>query len=317
VPPALDKALVTVDRRGRVSSIPAPPRSYYMVRVSPDGRRLAVTIKTLTEVSLWLYDLGRGTLTPLTMDGEAFSLPVWTPDGQRLVFAWLKDGRTSLATQPADAPPGVAPQVLVNGELDPSSFTPDGRTLAVGGIARIELVTIDGEKATVQPLFQAPPYRWWPAFSPDGRWLAYASDVSGRFEVYVQPYPGPGAPKLVSIDGGDSPAWHPNGRELFYLGYIDPTAKCSAGSPGCAHRMMAAEFEPGSPPRIGTPRELFPLADGLGFFGVPWRGYDVAPPDGQRFYVVKTLPLPPSPVVTHIKLIQNWLEELKANVPVR
>jgi hypothetical protein len=145
-----------------------------------------------------------------------------------------------------------------------------------------------------------------PTFSPDGRWLAYGSDVSGRNEVYVRPYPGPGPAEQVSLEGGRDPAWHPNGRELFYVGPLDGAGK---------RRIMAVEFAPGSPPRIGTPRRLFEFDPrDLNFGCTPLRCYDVAP-DGQRFYVTQTRPAPPPPVVTHINLIQNWLEGLKAKVP--
>jgi Tol biopolymer transport system component len=303
VAPYPDRALVTVDRRGQVSPLPAPVRSYGPdLRLSPDGRRLAVTIKTLAERGLWLYDLGRGILTPLAGSGEA-NFPVWAPDGQRLVFGWLKDGRRSLAVQSAD---GTAPpQVLVARGPFPSSFTRDGRQLAAVRAGDIVMVTVEHGKASVQPLSQTP-HTEQPTFSPDGRWLAYGSDVSGRNEVYVRPYPGPGPAEQVSLEGGRDPAWHPNGRELFYVGPLDGAGK---------RRIMAVEFAPGSPPRIGTPRRLFEFDPrDLNFGCTPLRCYDVAP-DGQRFYVTQTRPAPPPPVVTHINLIQNWLEGLKAKVP--
>jgi serine/threonine-protein kinase len=305
VAPSEEAALVTVDRRGQVSPLPAPVRDYGpALRVSPDGRRLAVTIQTLTEAGLWLYDLGRRTLTPLTVDGECF-LPVWSPDGQRLVFNWLKDGRQSLAVQPADGT-GVAQVLLVRGPY-PSSFTPDGgQLLGVSASGDIMVGTMQHGRATVQPLTQTPATEQGPELSLDGHWLAYGSDVSGRFEVYVQPYPGPGPRVQVSIDGGQSPAWHPNGHELFYTTLLDPAGK---------RRMMAIEFEAGTPPRIGTPRPLFDYDPrDLSLAAWPVRGFDVAP-DGQRFYVVQTRTSPPPPVVTHINVVLNWFDELKAKVP--
>jgi serine/threonine-protein kinase len=306
VAPYAESALAMVDRRGQVSPLPAPVRAYWWaLRPSPDGRRLAVPIQTLTEIGLWLYDLDRGVLTRLAGGGEV-SGPVWTPDGHRLVFGWLKDGRKSLAAQPAD---GTAPpQVLVAGRVVPSSFTRDGRQLAALLAGDIVIVTVEKGQASMQPLFQTPDTERWPEFSPDGRWLAYGSNVSGRNELYVRPYPGPGPAQLVSIDGASSPAWNPNGRELFFVSGPDPAGKC---------RMITVEFEPGSPPRIGRPRPLFEFDPSNLFVRCdPVRCYDVAP-DGQRFYAMQARNPPPRSVVTHINLIQNWFEELKAKVPVR
>jgi hypothetical protein len=177
----------------------------------------------------------------------------------------------------------------------------------------------------VEPLIDSPHTEGWAEFSPDGRWLVYASNVSGRFEVSVQPYPGPGATVTVSMEGGRSPAWNRNGRELFFLSPLDPAG---AGT----QRMMAVDFAPGSPPRfgaahgglsavegprIGRPRTLFEF-DGydLIFDCFPTRCFDVAS-DGQRFYAVQARTPSPPPVVTHINLIPNWLDELKTKVPVR
>lgn len=308
VVPYPDARLVTVDRRGQVSPLPAPVRSYGpATRVSPDGRRLAVMIRTLTDAGVWLYDVGRGTTTLLAGGGEAW-IPIWSPDGRHLAFEWLADGRRALALQPAD---GTAPpQVLILGDLTVSSFTPDGRQVAAVRDSRdIVIVTVEPGQSRVQPVAQTSQHtERWPEFSPDGRWLAYGSDVSGRFEVYVRPYPGRGPAEPVSVDGGWSPAWAPNGRELFFVSLPDPEGK---------RRLMAVEFAPGSPPRIGRPRALFSFDPrDLRLACTPVRCYDVAA-DGERFYVTQTQAPPPPPVVTHISLVENWLEELKAKVPAR
>ena len=184
------------------------------------------------------------------------------------------------------------------------------------------MVTVESGQARVRSLIETSHTEDGAEFSPDGRWLAYASNVSGRFEVYLRPHPGPGATEPVSVDGGRCPAWNRNGRELFFLSLPDPAGK---------QRMMAVEFAPGSPPplgsargglsaverpRIGRPRVLFEFDSvrDLTFDCNPSRCYDVAL-DGQRFYAVQRVARPQLPVVTHVNLIQNWFEELKAKVP--
>jgi serine/threonine-protein kinase len=304
VVPFLDKAPVTVDRHGGVTPLPeAPARSYASpLRLSPDGGQLIMLVNTLTERGVWAYHISRGTLTPLARDGEATG-PRWFPDGRRVAFGWLKDGRRSLAVQPADADGTAPPQVLVAGEFVPMSFSPDEQLAASRGGEGIVIVTFENGQVGVKPLLDTPKNATSAAFSRNGRWLAYVSNISGRSELYVRPYPGPGKPEQVSLEGGSGPAWNPNGRELFFL----------APAPAPRRRMMAADFAPGSPP--DRPRVLFEFdPTDLNFACTITRCYDVAR-DGQSFYVMQERTPPPRPVVTHINLIPNWFEELKAKVP--
>jgi Tol biopolymer transport system component len=282
--------------------------------LSPDGERLAVTIRTATENGLWLYDLDRSTLEPLSRGGEA-SGPIWSPNGRQVVFRWLENGQYSLRSQHVD---GSAPETLTMTALYPASWSPQGNVLGVvlhstpvNGVLTgwdLMVASLESESPGPRPLLQTADHEDSPDLSPDGRWLAYASNRTGRFEVYVQPYPGPGPRTAVSVDGGSNPAWHPRGGELFYVTLPDADGK---------GRMMVVEFEAGLPPRIGTPRPLFQYDPSeLQMHCMPTRCYDVSP-DGQRFYVVQATQPPPPPVVTHINLVLNWFEELKAKVPVR
>ncbi len=220
------------------------------------------------------------------------------------MFGWLEQGRSSLAAQRADGT--ASPDVLVPDAFWTSSFHPDGRQLAALDNSDILIANLEKGQAAVRPLFQTAARERSAEFSPDGRWLAYQSNESGRFEIWMRPYPGPGEPELIGE--GENPAWHPtHGRELFFVSPRDPSGK---------RRMMVVDFAAGSPhPTIGRPRVLFPFdPTELLFACMPVRCYDVAH-DGQRFYVVRT-PAPPSPpVVTHINLIDHWFEELKAKVP--
>jgi len=303
VVPYDEASLVTVDRQGHVSPLAAPAGTYRTVRLAPDHRRLAVTMQDMSARSLWVYDLDRpSTLAPVSRDGEVIHA-VWSPDGHNVLFGWLKDGRRSLATLPAD---GTAPaRVVMSGPFFPSSFTPDGRTYVVVRQPRPfheDIVTVaagDG-MARVQSLIETENAEEWPELSPDGKWLAYASNASGKFEIYVRPYPGPGRTYPVSLGGGVAPAWNPNGRELFYVD-------------GGGH-MMAAEFTAGAPPRL--PYRVFDLADGVQPSGAPVRGYDVAA-DGQTFYMVRLRAPQPLAPVTHVNLVLNWFEELKTKAAPR
>jgi hypothetical protein len=298
--------LVTVDRHGTVTPVPgASERSYATwVRLSPDRRRLAVSVRILTEVGLAVIDLTRpAPLVPLTTDGEAI-WPVWRRGTEELAFLWIRNGMWALATQPAN---GTAPpQVLMPGPIYASSVGPDGRIAAVTG-GDIVTVTVEIGKAHVDPLIQTPRAENSPQFSPDGHWLLYTSNLTGRNEVYVRAYPGSGESVPVSADGGWSPAWHPGGREVFFVSQIDPAGK---------YRMMTVVFTPGARPTVGKPTELFSYdSRDLYMACSPVRCYDVAE-DGQRFYAVERVASPSLPPVTHIDLIQNWFEELRAKVPV-
>ena len=145
----------------------------------------------------------------------------------------------------------------------------------------------------------------WTTVSRDGRWLAYGSNELGRFDVYVQSYPDLGRRQSVSVGGGECPLWNPSGNELFFL-----TPPDKAGE----RYMMAVAMGSGSEGRPGTPQPLFAFKDAdLGFYSEPMVGYDVAP-DGRSFYTTQVIPAPPHPPVTHIHLILNFVEDVKAKV---
>ncbi len=164
-------------------------------------------------------------------------------------------------------------------------------------------LSIDGNPR-VRPILQTRFNENYAEFSPDGRWIAYASNESGQTEVYVQPYPGPGARQQVSVDGGTAPAWSRDGKELFY------TTTRSVGGQAAPTKMMAVAVKLEPTFDAGSPHLLF-----QGDFGATAaiRGYDVTP-DGRRFLMVQQKDRPHTKV-TEMILVQNWVEELQQKVP--
>jgi eukaryotic-like serine/threonine-protein kinase len=290
--------LVWVDRNGAEQPLAAPANAYLGPQLSPDGRRVAVGI-TESESQIWLYDLYRETLTRFTFEGNTNNRPVWTPDGKRIAFQSNREGPQNLFWQLADGSGGV--ERLNTGEFSqtPHSWSPDGQLLAfieITPTTGLDIWVLRRSDRKAQPFLRTQFNEGAARFSPDGRWLAYISDESGRFEIYVQPYPGPGGKWQISTEGGREPVWSPNGRALFYR---------------CGNKMMAVDIatQPGF--TVGRPRMLFEgqYQPAPGSFP----NYDVAP-DGQRFLMLKPVEQAQA-APTQINVVLNWFEELKQKVP--
>jgi serine/threonine-protein kinase len=285
--------LVWVDRTGAAQALPAPPRVYTAPRLSPDGRRVALGI-TATTQGLWVYDLTRGTLTRLAETGP---FPVWTPDGKRLAFTL--PGPWNIFWMPSDGS-GAPERVTTSQNAQwPGSWSPDGRRLAFTEADPttgydIWVLTIEGE-GKAQPFLQTPSNESAPMFAPDGRWLAYQSDETGRKEIYVRPFPGPGGKYQISTEGGTESVWARNGRELFYRN---------------GDKMMAAAVETKPVFAAAKPRLLFEAPYEPALYTFP-ADYDVSP-DGQRFLMVKASE---AESVAQINVVLSWFEDLKRRVP--
>ena len=304
VQPYRQYGLATVDRGGKATPLPVPANSYGPnLRVSPDGARLAIPVDSVTERALWIVDLARGVPTKLTPAGDV-QWPLWTPDGKRIIFNWVADGRDALAWQPADG--SAAPEDLSDNFM-PASAQPDGREIV--GVWGSDVWALSLADRTRRPIIRTPAIENFSELSPDSRWLAYGSNVSGQPEVYVQPFPGPGPRTQLSHAGGGSIAWNPNGREVFFVGQYRPPA---SGSGAVVRlQMLAAGIENGVP--VGQPRVLFEFDGGeLSFTCAPVRCYDVAR-DG-RFFVRQRLPAPPQLPVTHINIVLNWMDDVRAKL---
>ena len=293
-----ESRLVWVARNGTERPLGAPVHVYVNPRVSPDGRRVAVTVED-QEDQIWLYDLSRETLTRFTFEGTLNNPAVWTPDGKRIAFQSQKGGPGNLSWQLADGSGGLERLATSDFTQVPASWSPDGRFLAYFEVSPttgydIWVLRVSDRKA--QPFLQTSFNESVPLFSPDGHWIAYISDESGRFEVYVQPYPGPGGKFQISAEGGMEPVWNPNGRELFYRS---------------GEKMMAVDVATQPSFSAGKPHLLFEgpyLPTRLTF-----PNYDVSR-DGQSFLMLK--PVEQSEAApTQINVVLNWFEELKQKVP--
>jgi serine/threonine protein kinase/Tol biopolymer transport system component len=260
------------------------------------GRRVAVIIDE-QDTQLWLYDFSDETLKRLTFEGNLNSNPAWAPDGKRIAFQSGPEGSLNLFWRLADGSGGL--ERLTNSEnlQSPNSWSSDGQLLAfieVNPATGYDIWVLRLSDRTAQPFLQTRFNESAPRFSPDSHLLAYVSDESGRYEVYVQPYPGPGGKWQISTEGGTEPVWNRNGRELFFRS---------------GDKMMAVDIA--TQPRFsaGRPRVLF---EGP-YIPTPYTfpNYDVSP-DGQRFLMLK-----PSDqgAPTQIIVVLNWFEDLKRRVP--
>jgi hypothetical protein len=204
-----ERTLVTVDRSGAARPLTDIRRPYEDMDLSPDGRRQALTIEG-PSWGIWILDIERGTLTRLTLEHDNRD-PHWTPDGQRVVYGSFRDGRYGIYEKAAD---GSGPEEqLVTSEYGqgPESWSPDGREMTFGQWSpdtEFDLWVLprgDDAPGEPRPLVATRFAEGGSALSPDGRWLAYESFESGRYEVYVRPYPGAGGRVQVSTDGGEGP----------------------------------------------------------------------------------------------------------------
>jgi len=282
--------LVWLDRAGKELGSVGTPGRYSRPRLSPDGRRMAVEVRDPGNADIWMHDLARGLATRFTFDKAEDRTPLWTPDGGSLFFSRRNGPALEFYLKPATA--GGAEKMITSikviGEVTDRS--PDGRvivlqTFGIGSNAAWDLSVLSVPDGKLVPFRSTAFSETGGTLSPDGRWIAYVSNESGRFEVYVQPFPGPGGRWQVSDGGGEGMRWRADGRELYYV------------APG--GRIMAVEIQAvGERFEVGPPRFLFQTKPPR----LPGAQYDPSP-DGQRFLVNvseedRSLP---------VTVVLNWL----------
>jgi eukaryotic-like serine/threonine-protein kinase len=301
--------MVWVDRSGRqelVDSTMSPLRmtvtgTNHGWSLSPDGTRVALGLATASGDDIWVKQLPRGALTRATLESAAEFRPRWSPDGLSLVYSTIADVRTKRADGTG------RDSVILNGQVNEAKYSSDGKWLLVraGAATSIDggrdiLVMRIGVDTALRPLVAAPGYdETAPSLSPDGNWLLYQSDESGRREIYVRPFPDVDQGRVqVSVGGGEAPLWSRNGREIFFL--------------SADRQMMAVSFTAAATPTLTAPRALFTVPPALlgveTAYTTPW---DVAA-DG-RFLMMRSIGQTEGsariPVVVH-----NLFTELRARL---
>ena len=302
-PPVVDprSVVLRLDRRGTEKGLPLLTASYYEPRLSPDGKTLALGKCEGESCKLVLYDLERNVLTPLTSEPGRFFSPVWSPDGRRLAYSGFAVGAPTLFVKNTDG--GSPAQRLTDAPTEtreaaefPNSWSPDGSSIAYIRVSRLASGNADRDVWVVPPdgkrraraWFETPYAEYGAAFSPDGRWMAYVSDESGRKEVYVRPFPGAGGRIKISSEGGAEPVWTRGGRELLYRQgnqFLSVDVRTEPGlAAGTLHVLFSGDFLPGG-------REDAPF------------GYDVTP-DGNTIYAVREISAPEPD--RRLAIVTNW-----------
>ena len=308
-----NRTLLRVDRDGRVSPLVDARAAYEDPALSPDGRQLAVTIASDTGSDIWVVDLARATRVRFTAGGTS-AFPVWSTDGSRIAFQSTVPGASNLFWKPlnggeaqsflsgapepssswpnaaANLLPGTLPTLSGGGPQFPSSWTSDQSVLAFHErkpSGDRDIWTVSAGSAPV-PFLLTPFDERSPKFSPDGKWIAYVSDESGRNDVYVQPFPGPGAKWLVSTDGGVDPVWSHDGRELFFRH---------------ADQMMVVSVVAKTEFSASRPKPLFDIRFDAGANGP---NFDVS--RDSAWFVMPRNDLAAAP--TELNVVFNWFSEI-------
>jgi serine/threonine-protein kinase len=290
-----ERDYVWVDRDGRVETLTRTGRNLGIPRISPDGTRVAMTPSLgAGDGELFVYDFTRDSMTRLTFDASRVG-GVWSLDGKHIIHGVTRGGSEGLYSISADGG-GIERMILRDG----GAYVPVPEAIVrhsgeliysrIGGLGSSSIMTLAPGEETPEPLLVRRFADGGSTLSPDGKWMAYASDESGRLEIYVRPFPGPGGKWQLSKDGGKGPAWSSDGHEIFYTH---------------GDRMMVVPVEIARGFSASTPRVLFRFD--FDRSAAPYRDYDVSP-DGKRFFMSRRPP--DEPIQRRLNLITHFAETL-------
>jgi serine/threonine-protein kinase len=284
-----------VDREGTERVITQEKRTFGIPRISPDGRQVSVTVyEDDGSRNVWIYSFEQDSFSRLTFDGNLNSTQIWSPDGKWIAYQSGRAGLRGLYRQLADGsgPPQQLTALTQTAQV-PDSWSPDGRVLTFNRSNDIWVLPIDGDEEP-QPLIDSAQAQCCSQFSPDGKWLAYVSNDTGLWHVYISPYPNPNVKWQVSgEEGGGQPVWSPDGRELFYIS---------------SDQMLVVSVQMEPSVSLGKPTVLFEGSYVTTQFGFGKQYYDISH-DGQQFVMIKEAGQ------AQINVVLNWFEELKRLVP--
>jgi Tol biopolymer transport system component len=281
------------------------PAAYQHVAVAPDGRRLATTIAGAGPPQLWVKELPDGPFTRLTADTLPVIRPVWSLDGRSIAYIVQGQDTAYARVIPADGSSQGESQTLLDQRQRVMEvwFTPDDDALlfrhgdnALGGA---DVALFDRSTGAVDEILRSGFNEINPSLSPDGRWLVYTSNSSGGYEVFVRPFRGAGRQVQVSSNGGVSPAWAHNGREIFFVDGDD--------------WMSVATYSAGGTFEVERREQLFELGS-LYTRDPAWRGFDLSL-DDQRLVMIGVQQADAKDARDGLVLIQNYFEELRTRLP--
>jgi serine/threonine-protein kinase len=277
-------SIASMDRTGALEPLLDTLRSYNSAILSPDGEKLALGINAAND-DIWIYQIKRGTLTRLTFAGGNNDIPVWSPDGKYVIYQSEKGKSPNIFRKAWDGS-GVEERLTQSPDAQlPFSCTPDGKAVIFGQNSDIWMLPLENDRKPV-PLLQSSAHEFGGIVSPDGRWMAYSSDESGKFEINVVPFPARDGKWQISTGGGANPIWSRDGKELFY---VNGTS------------LMAVKVSSQATFDYSVPKKLCDIPSTVQVFDVS--------SDAQKFVVLSTKSL--QFTLPQVEVVVEWFQELK------